>query len=93
MYSPCVFVCLSQCLSGRFDYEGLVPHKQYLQVHSWGCRVVQVLFLAFMVSSMTSPGYKVGQIFKYISLRQYFNQNVDQKLKISEILMAILLAY
>ena len=22
-------VCLSRCLSGRFSYEGLVPHKQY----------------------------------------------------------------
>ena len=29
MFSPCVFVCLSRCLSGRFNYEGLMPHKQY----------------------------------------------------------------
>ena len=37
MFSPCVFVCLfvtlfvslSYCLSGRFNYEGLVPHRQY----------------------------------------------------------------
>ena len=37
MFSPCVFVCLcvcvclclSRCLAGRFNYEGLVPHKQY----------------------------------------------------------------
>ena len=33
MFSPCVFVTLfvslSRCLSGRFTYEGLVPHKQY----------------------------------------------------------------
>ena len=33
MFSPCVFVCfmvsLSWCLSGWFNYEGLVPHKQY----------------------------------------------------------------
>ena len=37
MFLPCVFVfvcvcdclCLSRCLSGRFYYEGLVPHKQY----------------------------------------------------------------
>ena len=35
MFSPCMFVCvcvclcLSRCLSGRFHYEGLVPHKQY----------------------------------------------------------------
>ena len=25
----CVCLCLSRCLSGRFIYEGLVPHKQY----------------------------------------------------------------
>ena len=25
----CVCLCLSRCLSGQFDYEGLVPHKQY----------------------------------------------------------------
>ena len=33
MFSPCVFVCLfvslSRCLSGRFNYEGRVPHKRY----------------------------------------------------------------
>ena len=33
MFSPCVFVTLfvslSRCLSGRFNYEGLVLHKQY----------------------------------------------------------------
>ena len=33
MFSPCVFDCLfmslSRCLSGRFNFEGLVPHKQY----------------------------------------------------------------
>ena len=28
MFSPCVFVCLFVSLS-RFNYEGLVPHKQY----------------------------------------------------------------
>ena len=25
----CFLVSLSRCLSGRFNYEGLVPHKQY----------------------------------------------------------------
>ena len=35
MFSPCAFVCVCGCLclsrglSGRFNYEGLVPHKQY----------------------------------------------------------------
>ena len=29
VFSPCVLVCLSRCMSGRFNHEGLVPHKQY----------------------------------------------------------------
>ena len=27
----CFFVSLSRCLSGRFNYEGLVPRKQYFE--------------------------------------------------------------
>ena len=46
-----------------------------------------------MTSSMTSPGHKVGQILKLIYLRQYLNYSVDQKLKMSEMLMAIFLVY
>ena len=42
-----------------------------------------------MTSSMTSPGHKVGQILKVIYLRQYLSYRVDQKLKMSEMLMAI----
>ena len=63
-----------------------------LQVHCWGCLVVQVMFHALIKSSMTSPGHK-GQIFKLIYLRQYLSESVDQKLKISEMLMAIFLVY
>ena len=44
-----------------------------------------------MTSSMTSPGHKVGKKFKVIYLRQYLNYSVDQKLKMSEMLMAIFL--
>ena len=44
-----------------------------------------------MTSLMTSPGHKIGQILIY--LRQYFNYSVDQKLKMSEMLMAIFLVY
>ena len=33
MFSPCVFICvclcLSRCLFGRINYEGMLPHKQY----------------------------------------------------------------
>ena len=47
----------------------------------------------FMTWLMTWPGHEVGQIFKLIHLRQYLSYSVDQKLKISEIFMAILLVY
>ena len=46
-----------------------------------------------MASLMTSPGHKEGRIFKLIYLRQYFIISVDQKLKMSEMLMAIFLVY
>ena len=42
-----------------------------------------------MTSLMTSPGHKIGNILKLIYLRQYLNYSVDQKLKMSEMLMAI----
>ena len=44
-----------------------------------------------MMSLITSPGHKIGQILKLIYLRQYLNYSVDQKLKMSEMLMAIFL--
>ena len=47
----------------------------------------------FMTSLMTSPGHKIGQILKLMYLRQYLNYSVDQKLKMSEMLMAIFLVY
>ena len=47
----------------------------------------------FMTSLMTSPGHEVGQILKLIYLRQYLNYSVDQKLKMSQMLMAIILVY
>ena len=46
-----------------------------------------------MMSLMTSPDHKIGQILKLIYLRQYFNYSVDQILKMSEMLMAIFLVY
>ena len=71
MCSPCVFVCLFVSL--RFNYEGLVTHKQHFQDHCWGCLVVQVMSHALMTSSMTSPGHKVGQIWKLIYLCRYLS--------------------
>ena len=46
-----------------------------------------------MTLLMASPGHKIGQILKLIYLRQYLNYSVDQKLKMSEMLMAIFLVY
>ena len=46
-----------------------------------------------MTSLMTSPGHKISQILKLIYLRQYLSYSVDQKLKMSEMLMAIFLVY
>ena len=46
-----------------------------------------------MTSLMTSTGHKIGQTLKLIYLRQYLSYSVDQKLKMSEMLMAIFLAY
>ena len=46
-----------------------------------------------MTSLMTSPGHKIGQIFKLIYLRHYLHSSVDQKLKMSDMLLAISLVY
>ena len=46
-----------------------------------------------MTSLMTSQDHKVGQILKLIYLLQYLSYSVDQKLKMSEMLMAIFLVY
>ena len=46
-----------------------------------------------MTSLMTSQDHKVGQIFKLICLRHNLSYNIDQKLKMSEMLMAIFLVY
>ena len=42
---------------------------------------------------MTSPDHKIGQILKLIYLRQYLSYSIDQKLKMSEMLMEIFLVY
>ena len=54
---------------------------------------LQLYEYIFMTSFMTSPSHKIGQILKLIYLRQYLNYSVDQKLKLSDMLMAIFLVY
>ena len=54
---------------------------------------LQLYEYIFITSLMTSPGHKIGQILKLIYLRQYLNYSVDQKLIMSEMLMAIFLVY
>ena len=46
-----------------------------------------------MTSLMTSPGHKISRTLKLIYLRQYLSYSVNQKLKMSEMLMAIFLVY
>ena len=54
---------------------------------------LQVYEYIFMTSLMTSPVHKIGQIFKLIYLRHYLHYSVDQKLKISDMLLAIFLVH
>ena len=82
MFSPCVFVCVCVCPSVYVCHD-VCPHdltmkdwchtNNILQVHCWGCLVVQVMFHSFMTSLKTSPGHKVGRILKLIHLRQYLS--------------------
>ena len=46
-----------------------------------------------MTSLMASQDHKEGQILKLTYLLQYLSYSVDQKLKMSEMLMAIFLVY
>ena len=46
-----------------------------------------------MTSLMTSSGHIICQILKLIYLRQYLGYSVDQKLKMSEMLIAFFLVY
>ena len=85
-----VFVCHDVC-PDDLTMKDWCHTNHILQVHCWGCLVVQVIFHALMTSLMTSPGHEEGQILKLIYLRQYLSWSVDQKLKISEMLMAIFL--
>ena len=97
MFSPCVFVCLCVCVYVCHDVcpddltmKDWCHTNNILQVHCWGYLVVQVMFHALM---MTSQDHKIGQILKLIYLRQYLSLSIDQKLKISEMLIAIFLVY
>ena len=87
-----VYVCHDVC-PDDLTMEDWYQTNNILQVHWWGCLVVQVMFHALMTSLMTSQDFKVGQILKLIYPRQYLSYSVDQKLKMPEMLMAIFLVY
>ena len=87
-----VYVCHDVC-PDDLTMKDWCNTNNILQVHCWGCLVVQVMFRALMTSLMTSQDHKVDQILKLIYLRQYLSYSVDQKLKMSEMLMAIFLVY
>ena len=80
MFSPCMFVCLCVCVYVCHDVcpdhltmKDWCHTNNILQVHCWGCLVVQVMFHALMTSLMTSQDHKIGQILKLIYLRQYLS--------------------
>ena len=96
----CLFVCLFVCVYVCHDVcpddltmKDWCHTNNILQVHWWGCLVVQAMFHTLMTALMTSQDHKVGQILKLIYLRQYLSYSIDQKLKMSEMLMAIVLVY
>ena len=63
LFSPCVFVCVYICHNvcpGDLTMKDWCHTNNILQVHCWGCLVVQVMFHALMTSSMTSAGHTVG---------------------------------
>ena len=100
MFLPCVFVCVwlsvyvcHDVCPDNLTMKDWCHTNNSLKVCCWGCLVVQVMFHAIMTSLMTSQDHKVGQILKLIYLRQYLSYSVDQKLKMSEMLMAIFLVY
>ena len=69
--SDCPFICLfvTLCLYHDVCPDDLTMKdwchtNNTLQVHCWGCLIVQVMFYALMTSSMTSPGHKVGSNFE-----------------------------
>ena len=70
MFSPCVFVCvwLSVYVCHDVCPDDLTMKDRsntnnILQVHCWGCVVVQVMCRILMTSLMTSQGHKVRQFF------------------------------
>ena len=80
MFSPCVFVCLCVCVClsvyvchgvclDDLAMKDWCHTNNILQVHCWGCLVVQVMFHTLMMSLMMSQGHKGGQISKLIYLR------------------------
>ena len=87
-----VYVCHDVC-PDDLTMKDWCHTNNILQVHCWGCLVVQVMFHALMTSLMTSQDHKAGQILKLIYLRQYLSYSVDQKLKMSEKCMAIFRVY
>ena len=74
MFSPCVFVCVCVCVCvvvyvchdvcpDDLAMKDWCHTNNILQVHCWGCLVVQVMFRALMTSLMTSQDHKDNIIF------------------------------
>ena len=100
MFSPCVFVCV--CVSvyvchdvcpDDLTMKDWCQTKNILQIHCWGCLVVQAMFHTLMTSLMTSQDHKVGQKFWnwYISVNIWVRASI--KSSMSEMLSPIFLVY
>ena len=67
-----------------------IPKENQLKILN---KIYQTYLVSTTTSLMTSTGHKIGQILKLIYLPQYLSYGVDQKLIMSEMLMAIFLVY
>ena len=89
----CGCLCLSRCLSGRFNYEGLVPHKQYF--------AGTLLGMSSCASYLSRTHDVIDDVTRSQSRSNFeidispsiFELQRRSKLKLSEMLMAIFLVY
>ena len=78
----CVCLCLPRYLSGRFNWEGLVPHKQYF---------AGTFLVMSSCETYVSRTHEVSQIYKLIISPSIFELERRSKAQISEMLMALFL--
>ena len=95
MFSPCVFVCLfvslSRCLSGRFDYEELVPQDFAGTLLGMSSCASYVSRTHDVIDDITRSQSRSN--FEIDISPSIFELERRSKFKISEMVMAIFLVY